>query len=341
MLQEILSSRRVPALAPRDQSIAFFRENLYGASPDPVPVSARLAEPVATIFDGEGMLESLILEIKTPKGPYALPFELARPTDAKKPPLFLFISFKPFSEDDKTPYREIIESGYAIARFNYNDAATDERDVWNGLLTMFPYDERASWRKIGAWAYAASRIMDYLVTRDDLDTARAAVIGHSRLGKTALWCAAQDERFTMSIAVQSGCGGAAINRGKIGEELKVMTKSFPDWFCGNFQTYAHQAPQHPFDQHDLIAAIAPRRVYVCSAIEDEWADPASEYLACVAASPAYEKMGARGFISADRLPAIGDSFHEGSIGYHLRDGVHALEPRDWMEAIAYRKRHGI
>ena len=167
---------------------------------------------------------------------------------------------------------------------------------------------------------------------------RAAVVGHSRLGKTALWCAAQDERFSLAVAVQSGCGGAAISRGKVGEQLSGMTKTFPDWFCEGFQAYAPRLADYPFDQHDLIAAIAPRRVYVCSASEDEWADPNSEFLACAAASPAFGPDG-EGLVSEDRLPRIGDVFHSGRIGFHLRAGSHAFVAEDWDRIMDYRDRH--
>ena len=95
----------------------------------------------------------------------------------------------------------------------------------------------------------------------------------------------------------------------------------------------------PFDQHWLIASIAPRYVYVASAEEDSWADPKAEFLACAAASAAYKKYGKQGLVCEDRLPKTGEEFHEGSIGYHIRAGLHYFSREDWQRAIRFIKRH--
>jgi hypothetical protein len=185
------------------------------------------------------------------------------------------------------------------------------------------------------WAWAASRVMDYLQTLEGIDGKRIAVIGHSRLGKTALWCAAQDERFAMGISNDSGCSGAAITRDKKGEHIKDITRSFKYWFCENYLKYVDNEEALPFDQHFLLSAIAPRPVYVCSALEDEWADPQSEFLSCVASSCVYELLGVKGLIAGDEYPEPGTSLHEGSIGYHLREGTHYLSRYAWQRFMEY------
>jgi hypothetical protein len=178
--------------------------------------------------------------------------------------------------------------------------------------------------------------MDYAQTLDDvLDLKNSIVCGHSRLGKTALLTAATDERFAFAYSNDSGCSGAAITRKKNGETVKDICKVFPYWFCENYKKYVDNEDNMPFDQHYLIASVAPRYAYVASAFEDKWADPDSEMLSCVAASGAYEKQGLVGFVCDNRLPKTGDIYHEGNIGYHLRAGLHYFSREDWNKAIAF------
>ena len=133
----------------------------------------------------------------------------------------------------------------------------------------------------------------------------------------------------------SGCAGTAITRDKEGETVEDICRKFPYWFCENYQKYVGKEHEMPFDQHYLIGSIAPRYVCVGSAIEDIWADPASEMLGCVAASPAFEQNGKKGFVSEDRLPEVGDVFFEGEIGYHLRKGTHYFSREDWLKLIRF------
>ena len=95
----------------------------------------------------------------------------------------------------------------------------------------------------------------------------------------------------------------------------------------------------PFDQHYLAASIAPRMVYVASAKEDTWADPDAEMLTCVAIDEMYKKYEKPGFIYEDRLPQVGDEFHEGDVGYHLRAGLHYFSREDWLKVIKFIKKH--
>ncbi len=183
--------------------------------------------------------------------------------------------------------------------------------------------------KIALWAWAASRAMDYAETLENLDMEKSAVIGHSRLGKTALLAGALDERFRYIISNDSGCSGAAVSRGKGGESIERITNRFGYWFCDDYKKYSGKEDSLPFDQHFLLAASAPRKVYVASAVEDTWADPDSEYLSCFGASEVYEKLGMEGLVGPDRLPGPGDVYHGGNVGYHLRKGTHYLSREDW------------
>lgn len=270
----------------------------------------------------------------------SFPVSLMIPNGGGKYPTVVLANFSPAVPDPYLPSEELCDMGVAMASFYYNDVAPDDDDFTGDFSRLFGIDrtEPDAPSKIMLWARACSYIADYLETTDWADMKNLAVSGHSRLGKTALLAGALDSRFAFVYSNDSGCSGAAVYRGKVGEDIQKITDRFPYWFCPSFAEYSGRDCELPHDRHQHMAMIAPRNVYVASAEKDLWADPASELLCCVAASPAWELYGKKG-ICVSEMPEAPAHFHDGSVGYHVRKGSHYLSREDWRLFIAYMNRH--
>jgi hypothetical protein len=232
------------------------------------------------------------------------------------------------------PVESMLTRGFCMATAYYGDVFPDRADgrpasalksLGRPVEGSLPPDEPGA---IATWAWQLSRILDWLVTLPEVDPGKVIVVGHSRLGKTALWAGACDQRFAMVVSNESGCGGAALSRRNFGETLDVITSRFPHWFCPAFATYANRETELPCDQHALLAMTAPRPLSVASAVEDRWADPRGEFLSCVAAEPAWKLFGLTGLGTKD-YPAVDTPIGQ-SIGYHVRTGRHDLIGYDWQ-----------
>jgi hypothetical protein len=241
------------------------------------------------------------------------------------------------------PIETILARGYGVATAYYGDLEPDRPDGFKDSVrarlgpgargALAPGD----WGAIGAWAFGLRRIADYLETDPGVDAKRIALLGHSRLGKTALWAGAQDERFALVISNESGEGGAALARRHFGETVAIITKAFPHWFAGRYGDFAEREAELPVDQHELLALVAPRPLYVASAEEDLWADPRGEFLSAQGAEPVYRLLGARGLGVVD-MPKV-DVPVGATIGYHVRRGKHGVTAFDWEQYLSFADRH--
>jgi (4-O-methyl)-D-glucuronate---lignin esterase len=243
------------------------------------------------------------------------------------------------TQEDVWNVEQIIDRGYAFATIYCGDIDPDRPDVRDGIQAHLQESKQGphSWGTIAAWAWGFQRAIDYLVTDADIDAARIIVVGHSRLGKTALLASAFDERVALAIPHQAGCGGTAPSRGKIGESVKQINDRFPHWFNGAFKKFNDHVERLPFDQHCLVAMMAPRPVLLSNATEDQWANPSGQFEMLKAAAPVYRLLGVEG-LSAKSMPAEG-KLVDSRLGYYIRVGKHSMNAEDWKVFIDFADRH--
>lgn len=317
----------------RAETFKWFEENQFGRTPIGKLKDQKFEES-AVVFEQSGI--RINITCRLPEG-----------AGAENPvPVFLFGDHRggdkpPYAQDEypNIPTNAITARGYAYVRWNFNDVCPNVSN-WGGF-SRWPMgiiawhaagDKTAtnivrsanSWGTIGAWAWGNSRVMDWIETRPELDAKRVAVVGHSRGGKTALWTAAQDERFAMAVSNGSGCGGASLGRvrGPEAETIKAMLKYFPNWFCPAMANLIGRDAELEHDADDLLKLIAPRLVYVASGSDDIWAGPESEKAALEEARNLYRAYG-----------------FEDRTGYHCHKGPHKLLPVDWEKFMDFADLH--
>ena len=234
------------------------------------------------------------------------------------------------------PVKTIVGRGYAVVTMCYHDIYPDNASgASQSIIPLLPQTDEAGsrWQAIGAWAWGSSRIADWVEQQPWANKDQMNIVGHSRQGKAAIWAGVQDTRFKVVISSCSGCGGAALSKRAFGETINDVTTNFPHWFCQNFSNYRNKEQEMPFDQHELLALVAPRHIYVASASEDSWADPKGEYLALYHASPVYALYGMTGLTSPE-MPGVQEPIHN-DVGHHIRSGAHNILVYDWRNYLDF------
>lgn len=315
----------------------------YGFLPqDAITTTLTTTETITKCCSGHAELHMMEAVFTTAHGTHVCPMHYFMPKGeaGRRFPLILLLNFRSDPYDMYYPAEEIVDNGFALAVVNYENISSDDGDFKNGLAGILDRpDTPDAWGKISLWAFAASRILDRLLERHEIDADCVALAGHSRLGKTTLWCAANDERIRFACSSGAGCMGDALNAEKHdgSEHVSRILQNFPFWFCDNLMAHADDSPL-PFDQHLLLAAIAPRFVAISSASEDTWADPVSQQYSCVLASTAWEKLGLSGYAGNETpLPVntriVGDPACH--VGFQYRDGIHFLGRADWLHYMDF------
>lgn len=333
--------------AQRGELLELFAQEMYGKAPEKVKyIKYEVSTVKEDALDGLATRKEVLIRLDE-KNRIILKLLIYLPNGVEKAPIFLGMNFfgnHTITEEEdvalptkkdlgrygdfemlergsyayRWPLKKILEAGYGVACFNRSDIDPDFDDsATKGVQSLYPRTWGKAcgpdqWGSIASWAWGLSRAMDYLCTDSAVDASKVALIGHSRLAKAALWAAANDTRFALVCANESGCGGAAISRRAFGETVGIINRSFPHWFCDNFKKYSENESLLPFDQHQLLALIAPRPICVGSAKDDLWSDPKGEYEGLMGAKPVYALYG-----------------HEDRLHYHIRDGKHELLSEDW------------
>ncbi len=335
----------------RPEILKLFEDNIYGQMPKTYSsIKYSITNEKDTAMGGKAKLKEVLIEVINNNKPVKINLVLFVPNNAKKPvPAFLLINNRGKENTDPTriaksefwPAEMLIENGYAIAAIHVADMAPDDKVKYvNGVLELYPEQLTADngMKAIGAWAWGASRVMDYFEKDKDIDAKRVAVVGHSRGGKASLWTAAQDQRFAMCVSNCSGNTGAALARRQFGERINRINASFPHWFNNNYKKFNNNENMLPVDQHMLIALVAPRPVYATNASKDLWADPTGTFLSLKNAEKVYALYGLKSNLPANP-PGINQPIIQSPTAYHNREGEHNLTAYDWSNFIKFANYH--
>ncbi len=311
-----------------------FLSEEYGALPPKLVPTIRV-EGGEHDFADKVMWEHVYFTFENNQKSYTVKTDLLLPKGKKGVPVFINIGFAMEIPNRYLPLEEIIDNGFGVFYIHYESVTSDDGNFENGLASLFQ-DGGKEWGKISLWSYMASACMDYLEARDEVDKSNVAIIGHSRLGKTALLTSALDERFVLTCVNESGSCGASLSRGKTSnnETISDITRVFPFWFKNSFLKYQNNEESLPFDQHMLVSLVAPRNIVIGGAIKDVWADNEGQFLSAYLASYAWELYGKRGLASCDKMPSEGEAFLDGHVGFYLRSGSHFLSRYDWNVYMA-------
>lgn len=345
----------------RPELIQAYEREIFGRVPRSAPpVRFEEAEPAAPAFDGKAVRRRIVAHFGGPARGVDVSFVIYTPATAIGPvPLVLHLSFggdpglpgrtKPRGmpealHNDIGPVADLMARGYGYAIVLYTEIQPDRPNAQHeGVigLALAPGQEKQApdeWGGIAAWSWGLSRFMDYLQTDQRIDARRVVLVGHSRLGKTALWAGASDPRFALIYSSQSGEMGAALSRRDFGETVDDIATGLAHEFAGNFQKYIGHWNEMPHEAHLLIALSAPRPVFISAADGDPWSDPYGQFLATVAAGPVWRLLGQHDLGTSER-PGLNTPIATGDLAFLENHGPHLISPLDWKTLLDFADRH--
>lgn len=357
----------------RPELVALFEHYMYGVSPAAPELEISETAPDTPILEGKGILKQVTIGFKNLPGETAPRIRLALflPASATGPvPVFLALNKCgnyevlpepaivynaeawchgncPQTEPEGRGHAadfwcvpQLLERGYAFATFHESDIDPDKDDFTDGVhgayaseLPVGPH----SWGTIAAWSWGLRRCIDYLVTDPAINPAQVAVIGHSRRGKTALLTAALDERVALVVPHQSGTGGMALSRNNDQEKLERINRVFPHWFNDTFPQFNDREDLLPFDQHLLVALVAPRALLDTEGLKDTWANAKSAHKGLVAANRVYKLLDAPGIKGGGMIqgPAELSPENAGNLLQFRLNTEHTLNADYWKAILDF------
>ncbi len=241
-------------------------------------------------------------------------------------------------------FEKVIDAGFASATICLGDSFPDHPTAFSESIMPLFYSEaeynspRRKSSAISAWAWSLMRGIDLLESLPEIDSRKIIVHGLSRQGKTAIWAGANDQRIAMTVSFCSGTAGAKMSRRYFGESIEWLDNWRKYWFVPGFERFVGKDTGMPFDQHQLMSLIAPRKLYVASAENDMYADPKGEFLATINASAAWGNDG----IDPDAgFPVPASGLGEKSVRYFIRHGEHDCTTENWDDLLKFAKKHFI
>ena len=338
----------------RPEILRLDQTEIYGRLPAKTPaVKWQVAETDPHAREGAAVMKKITGTVGSGPDAPQIKLTLYTPANATKPvPVILLVNFgggptpPPTAQgrggfpSDPPVAAEIITRGWGYATVGYQDIQPDRLNSFTqgviGLTLPSGQQQPApdEWGTISAWSWGVSRMIDYLETDRSVNAKQIALFGHSRLGKTALWATARDERIAAAFSSCSGEMGAALARRDWGETVDDMAQNFPWQFAGNFQKWSGRWNEMPVDAHMLIALSAPRPVFISGGTADQWADPVGMFKAAVAAGPVYRLLGKKD-LGVTELPALDTPVVSGDIGWTYHTGGHTATPADWKAFLEF------
>jgi hypothetical protein len=337
----------------RPEILADFQSEIYGRIPTETPkVTWELAQTSKDALGGKATLKRIVGHIDNSRYPAASPsidIALYLPANAHAPvPVMVVASWNSTGRGfgpppaGPTAMEQVIAHGWGYALVNtYAIQADSGAGLDSGVIGLV--NEGASrkpddWGALAAWSWGLSRAIDYFEGDKDVDAKRLGIEGHSRWGKEALLAAALDSRWAIAFSSCSGECGAKLHRHDVGESVdNVCGTGEYHWMAGNFLKYAGHWDELPVDQHELIALVAPRPVFITGGTQDLWSDPVGEFKACVAAGPVYRLLGKKD-LGTTELPAPDAALVDGDLAFRLHDGGHTDLP-DWPVFLKFADRY--